>query len=105
MLFFNPSLCSTAGENYQYIVETIQFRPECSLPHIEIPIDIFNDALSEGNEQLTIELTSYELSIILVEKIVEVVITDNDSKCNVRVYILTNDGIHCCNSSYHMPFL
>ena len=87
MLFFNPSLCSTAGEDYQRIVETIQLRPERSLPHMEIPITIFNDSLSEGNEHFTVELTSYDLAIILVERIVEVVIIDDDSKCNVKVYI------------------
>ena len=41
-------------------------------------IRILNDNVSEGEERFTVELTAFDLSIILVNSVAEVVIDDDD---------------------------
>ena len=45
---------------------------------MDVPINIFNDDVQEGEELFTVELTAFDLSIILVNSVTKVVIQDND---------------------------
>ena len=45
---------------------------------IIIYIYIINDNVQEGEERFTLELTAFDLSIVLVNSVVEVVIADDD---------------------------
>ena len=71
------------------MLATVYFRPDHP-PYVVVQIDILDDSLSEENEQLTIQLKSYDLSVILVNDIAEIVIIDNDGQfvlCVVNIYM------------------
>ena len=71
------------------MLATVYFRPDHP-PYVVVQIDIFDDSLSEENEQFTIQLKSYDLSVILVNDITEIVIIDNDGQfvlCVLNIYM------------------
>ena len=71
------------------MLATVYFRPDYP-PYVVVQIDILDDSLSEENEQFTIQLKSYDLSIILVNDITEIVIIDNDGQfvlCDLNIYM------------------
>ena len=45
---------------------------------MDVHITILDDTLPEGEERFTLELTAFDLSIILVESVAAVVIVDDD---------------------------
>ena len=59
------------------MLTTIHFRPDRS-PDVVVQINILDDELQEGEEHFTVELTAFDLSIILVNDVAEVVIEDDD---------------------------
>ena len=69
----------SAGADYGRVLTTVHFRPN-HLPVAVVYIYIVDDQLQEGQERFTVELTAFDLSIILVNNIAEVVIEDDDSK-------------------------
>ena len=44
-------------------------------------INILDDSVQEEEEVFTVELTAFDLSIILVNSITQVVIIDDDGEC------------------------
>ena len=83
----DPLFSTTGGQDYRNVLATVYFRPDHP-PYAVVQIDILDDSLSEGNEQFTVQLKSYDLSIILVNDIAEIVIVDNDGQ-------LHNISLHC----------
>ena len=57
---------------------------------MDVHVTILDDTLPEGEERFTVELTAFDLSIILVESVAEVVIMDDDSE---HVNSILNDII------------
>ena len=43
-----------------------------------VKIDILDDVLAEGEERFSVELTAFDLSIILVDSVAEIFIEDDD---------------------------
>ena len=43
-----------------------------------VQVKILDDVLREGEERFTVELTAFDLSVVLVNSITEVVIDDDD---------------------------
>ena len=43
-----------------------------------VKIDILDDVLAEGEERFSVELTAFDISIILVNSVAEIVIEDDD---------------------------
>ena len=66
-----------AAGDYQRVLTTLHFRPDRS-PVVVVQIIILDDKLHEGEERLTVELTVFDLSIVLVNSITEIVIQDDD---------------------------
>ena len=67
----------TAGEDYEHVLTNAYIRPD-HVPIATVYIPIFNDNTQEGDELFTLELTAFDLSIILVNNVVEVLIEDDD---------------------------
>ena len=54
-----------------------------------VHINILDDKLHEGEERLTVELTAFDLSIVLVNSITEIVIQDDDEgMINIQIVLL-----------------
>ena len=54
-----------------------------------VHINILDDKLHEGEERLTIELTAFDLSVVLVNSITEIVIQDDDEgMINIQIVLL-----------------
>ena len=70
------SIIHVAGEDFEYVLTTVYFRPLHDV--VTIYISILNDSVQEGKEQFTVELSAFDLSIILVNSVAEVVIEDDD---------------------------
>ena len=71
------------------MLATVYFRPDHP-PYAVVQIDILDNSLSEENEQFTIQLKSYDLSVILVNDLAEIVIMDNDGQfvlCVLNIYM------------------
>ena len=66
-----------AGVDYEPTLVTDYFLPGHYLA-VVVYIPIINDAEQEGEEKFTVELTAFDLSIILVNSVAEVVIEDDD---------------------------
>jgi hypothetical protein len=70
---------AVAGEDYEPVLSNVYIRPDRSPSAvIIIYIYIINDNVQEGEERFTLELTAFDLSIVLVNSVVEVVIADDD---------------------------
>ena len=67
----------TAGEDYEHILRNIYIRPD-HVPTATVYIPIINDAVQEGDEFFTVELTAFDFSIVLVNNVVEVFIEDDE---------------------------
>ena len=66
-----------AGEDYQGVLITAQFLPHHS-PVLVVRINILDDDLHEGAERFTVELTAFDISVVLVYSIAEIWIEDDD---------------------------
>ena len=66
-----------AGEDYENVLRNVYIRPD-HVPIVTVYIPILNDNVQEGNELFTLELTAYDLSIVLVNDVIEVLIEDDD---------------------------
>ena len=66
-------------------MSTVYFRPYQD-PAAVVYIRILNDNVSEGEERFTVELTAFDLSIILVNSVAEVVIDDDDGMTLLSLY-------------------
>ena len=73
-----------AGRDFQRTLTILHFRPDRS-PVVVVRINILDDSVQEGVEVFTVELTAFDLSIILVNSITQVVISDDDGKCNTLI--------------------
>ena len=85
----DPLFSTTGGQDYQSVLATVYFRPDHP-PFAVLQIEILDDSLSEENEQFTIQLKSYDLSVIFVNDIAEIVIMDNDGQfvhCVLNIYM------------------
>ena len=67
----------TAGEDYKHVLSNVYIRPD-HVPIATVYIPIFNDNTQEGDELFTLELTAFDLPIVLVNNVVEVLIKDDD---------------------------
>ena len=67
----------TAGEDYEHVLRNVYIRPDHP-PVAVVYISIFNDNVQEGDEQFSLELTACDLSIVLVNNVVGVLIEDDD---------------------------
>ena len=74
------------GIDYEGILTTLYILPG-EPPHEVIEIPIFDDSLPEGDKQFTVELKAYDVSIVLVNAVTKVVITDDEEsgKCSVSL--------------------
>lgn len=68
---------STAAEDYDTVLATLHFQPDHSAI-VVVKIDILDDVLVEGEERFSVELTAFDLSIILFNSVAEIVIEDDD---------------------------
>ena len=66
-----------AGADYGRALTTLHFRPDHSVAAV-VQVKILDDVLREGEERFTVELTAFDLSVVLVNSITEVVIDDDD---------------------------
>ena len=66
-----------AGADYGRVLTTLHFRPDHSVAAV-VQVKILDDVLREGEERFTVELTAFDLSVVLVNSITEVVIDDDD---------------------------
>ena len=76
--------CHSAGRDFQYMLTTLHFRPNRS-PLVVVRINILDDSVQEEEEAFTVELTAFDLSIVLVNSIAQVVIIDNDGMCTTLI--------------------
>ena len=67
----------TAGADYGCVLTTLHFRPDHSVSTV-VQVKILDDVLREGEERFTVELTAFDLSVVLVNSITEVVIDGDD---------------------------
>ena len=70
-------ISSPAGEDYQDVLATVYFRPDHT-PSAVIQVSITDDSLNEKEERFTVQLKSYDLSIVLANTVTEIVIEDDD---------------------------
>ena len=68
-----------AGYDYQRLLTTRYFRPG-EEPVLVLQINIIDDSLLEGEERFTVELQSFDISIILVNEITEIIIEDDEQE-------------------------
>ena len=66
-----------AGTDYGHVLTTLHFRPDHSVATV-VQVQILEDVLQEGEERFTVELTAFDLSVVLVNSITEVVMDDDD---------------------------
>ena len=52
-----------------------------------VRVNIVDDALTEGEERFSVELSAFDISIVLVNSVAEVVIEDND--ISGKIFLLT----------------
>ena len=71
------SYFQTAGRDYQRVISTVYFHPG-ETPTLILPINIIDDGLREGEEYFTLQLQSFDLSIVLVNSIAKIVVDDNE---------------------------
>ena len=80
---------TTGGEDYQHVTSTVYFGPDLT-PLSTVRISVLDDSASEGEERFTLQLTSFDASIILINSITEIVVQDNDGMTFVFLhYIVT----------------
>ena len=74
-----------AAEDYGHILATHYLRPDHSVA-VVVQVKILDDVLKEGEESFTVELTAFDLSVVLVNSITEVFIEDDDGEgtCNLH---------------------
>ena len=53
---------------------------------VVVQVKILDDALREEEERFTVELTAFDLSIVLVNSITEVVIEDDDGEGMTQIH-------------------
>ena len=68
-----------AGEDFESVVKTVYLRPG-QYPRAEIEVYIHDDSSVEGEERFTVEMKSYDLSVIVFNPKIEIVIVDNDEE-------------------------
>ena len=66
-----------AGKDYQNVLSTVYFRPSHSNV-VVLQIIILDDDLQEGEERFTVELSAFDVSVVLVNSVAEFVIMDDD---------------------------
>ena len=75
------------------MLSTVYFRPGEN-PVSVLQISIIDDELKEGNEEFALELTSFDLPVVLVNSILKLVLNDND------------DGNYCsCQHTQILSFI
>ena len=67
------------GGDYNQLITTIYFRPD-GPSYAEVRIAILNDLLPESDEHFVVELSTFDISVILVNKVAEIWIIDDESK-------------------------
>jgi hypothetical protein len=104
---------AVAGEDYQDVLATVYFRPDHT-PSAVVRVGITDDSLSEGEERFTVQLKSYDLSIVLANTVTEIVIEDDDElRCpdleNPADGSVVYDGLvvgsqatYSCNDGYRL---
>ena len=78
-----------AGRDFQRTLTTLYFRPDRP-PVVAVRINIRDDSVQEGEEVFTVELTAFDLSIVLVNSITQVVIIDDDIRGKLRNHSFIN---------------
>ena len=83
--------------DYQRVLSTVYFRPGEN-PVSVLEISIIDDGLKEDNEVFALELTSFDLPVVLVNSVLKVVLNDNDdgNYCSCQ-----NSQILCLFNSLH----
>ena len=56
---------------------------------VVVQVKILDDALREEEERFTVELTAFDLSVVLVNSITEVVIEDDDGEGMTQIHNYT----------------
>ena len=54
---------------------------------VVVQVKILDDALQEEEERFTVELTAFDLSVVLVNSITEVVIEDDDNEGMTQIHL------------------
>ena len=72
-----PFFAYIAGADYGHVLTTLHFRPNHSVSTV-VQVKILDDVLQEGEEKFTVELTAFDLSVVLVTSITEIFIDDDD---------------------------
>ena len=81
-----------AGRDFQRTLTTLHFRPDRS-PVGVIRINILDDSVQEEEEVFTVELTAFDLSIVLANSITQVVIIDDDGNINYYSSVIWQVGM------------
>ena len=83
-----PFYLYIAAEDYGRILTTSYFLPDRSVT-VVVQVKFLDDALREEEERFTVELTAFDLSVVLVNSITEVVIEDDDGEGMTQIHNYT----------------
>ena len=59
-----------------------------------VRVNIVDDALTEGEERFSVELSAFDISVVLVNSVAEVVIEDDDTSGKIFLLTETNTVIY-----------
>ena len=65
--------------DYGSVLSTVYFRPNRN-PLVMVRVNITDDSLPEGDEAFTLELTAFDVSVVIVNGVTEVVIGDDEEE-------------------------
>ena len=74
-----------AAADYGRVLTTLHFRPDHLVAAV-VQVKILDNMLREGEERFTVELTAFDISVVLVNSITEVVVEDDDDGMIVYMY-------------------
>ena len=75
------------------MISTVYFRPG-ETPMLVLPVNIIDDGSIEGDEYFTLQLQSFDLSIVLVNSIVKILVEDNERERENGSCLSGRDHLH-----------
>ena len=76
------------------MLSTVYFRPGGN-PQSVLRISIIVDMISEKDEEFTLELTSFDVPVVLVNSVLHVVVKDNDNGMAPSVVLAIDKRVSC----------
>ena len=75
------------------MVSTHYFSPPLASGFV-VRVNIVDDTLTEGEEMFSVELSAFDISVVLVNSVAEVVIEDDDTSRKIFLLTETNTVIY-----------